>query len=59
MKKIYGIIFTVVSSAAFGVMPIFAKIAYSGGANVLTVVFLRFFLATIIILPYIIITKGF
>ncbi|MGH4119429.1 DMT family transporter [Clostridium sp.] len=57
MKKIYGIIFTVVSSAAFGVMPIFAKIAYSGGANVLTVLFLRFFLASIIILPYIIITK--
>lgn len=57
MKKIYGIIFTVVSSAAFGVMPIFAIIAYSGGANVLTVLFLRFFLAAIIILPYIIITK--
>jgi drug/metabolite transporter (DMT)-like permease len=57
MKKIYGIIFTVVSSAAFGVMPIFAKVAYSGGANVLTVLFLRFFLASIIILPYIIITK--
>lgn len=57
MKKIYGIIFTVVSSAAFGVMPIFVKMAYSGGANVLTVVFLRFFLAALIILPYIIITK--
>jgi predicted cytidylate kinase len=57
MKKIYGIIFTVVSSAAFGVMPIFVKMAYSGGTNVLTVVFLRFFLASVIILPYILFTK--
>lgn len=57
MKKIYGIIFTVVSSAAFGVMPIFVKMAYSAGTNVVTVVFLRFFLAALIILPYIIITK--
>lgn len=57
MKKINGVIYTVVSSAAFGVMPIFAKIAYNGGANALTVLFLRFFLAALIILPYIVVTK--
>lgn len=57
MKKINGIIYTVLSSAAFGVMPIFAKIAYSGGANAITVLFLRFFLAALIILPYIVVTK--
>lgn len=57
MKKVNGIMYTVLSSAAFGIMPIFAKIAYSGGANVLTVLFLRFFLAALIILPYIVITK--
>lgn len=57
MKKINGIIYTMLSSAAFGVMPIFAKIAYSGGANAITVLFLRFFLAALIILPYIVVTK--
>lgn len=57
MKKITGIIYTVVSSAAFGVMPIFAKVAYSGGTNTLTVLFLRFFLAALIIFPYLVITK--
>ncbi|HEY8889687.1 MAG TPA: DMT family transporter [Clostridium sp.] len=57
MKKINGIIYTVLSSAAFGVMPILAKVAYRGGANVLTVLFLRFLLAALIILPYIIIKK--
>ncbi len=57
MKKINGVVYTVVSSAAFGVMPILAKIAYSGGANALTVLFLRFFLAALVTLPYIIITK--
>ena len=57
MKKTDGIIYTVVSSAAFGVMPILAKIAYKGGANALTVLFLRFFLAALIILPYIVVRK--
>lgn len=57
MKKITGIIYTVVSSAAFGVMPIFAKVAYGGGTNTITVLFLRFFLAALIIFPYLVITK--
>lgn len=57
MKKINGVAYTVVSSAAFGVMPILAKIAYSGGANALTVLFLRFLLAALVTLPYIVITK--
>ena len=57
MRKINGIIYTVASSAAFGVMPILAKIAYKGGANAITVLFLRFFLAAVILLPYIVITK--
>jgi drug/metabolite transporter (DMT)-like permease len=57
MKKIDGVIYTVASSAAFGVMPILAKIAYKGGTNAITVLFLRFFLAALVILPYIVITK--
>jgi len=57
VKKINGIIYTVVSSAAFGIMPILAKIAYKGGANAVTVLFLRFFLAALILLPYIVVTK--
>ncbi|QNB46301.1 EamA family transporter [Thermanaerosceptrum fracticalcis] len=40
-----GLIVTTISAASFGAMSIFAKFAYDGGANVPTVLFLRFTLA--------------
>lgn len=49
MKKIYGVMYALISAIAFGFMPIFAKGAYNGGANAITAVFLRFFFAAIIL----------
>ncbi|MBF8984219.1 EamA family transporter [Lutibacter sp. B2] len=44
-----GVLYAVGSALAFGCMPIFAKIAYEGGANTTTVVFLRYFIALIFV----------
>lgn len=57
MKKIYGVFYAMLSAIAFGFMPIFAKIAYKGGATPVTVVFLRFMLSAIILLVYFSIKK--
>ncbi|GAA0716655.1 EamA family transporter [Clostridium malenominatum] len=51
MSKVKGIFFAMFSSAAFGLMPILAKFAYKYGINSITLVFLRFFFAWIVILP--------
>lgn len=52
MKKIYGILYVVMSATFFGIMPILAKVAYSGGANTETTLFLRFSFAAIILFIY-------
>ena len=44
-----GTIYVFGSAIAFGVMPILAKLAYIGGATAFTVVFLRFFFASIML----------
>lgn len=44
MKRITGIIYVVLSSAAFGIMPVLAKLAYNTGMDSLSVVFFSFFL---------------
>lgn len=51
MKRIHGVFYAMLSAAAFGVMPILAKLAYDGGANAVTVLTLRFFFAALMILP--------
>lgn len=56
MKRTHGIIYALLSSAAFGLMPIFAKIAYSNSSNPLTVLSLRFLCAALILFIYFIIT---
>ena len=53
MKKIHGILFLILASVAFGVMPILAKFAYSGGANTYTTLFLRFIIASLMLFIYI------
>ncbi|WP_291579519.1 DMT family transporter [Clostridium sp. UBA6640] len=53
MKKIHGILYIVLSAIAFGIMPILAKLAYSGGASVQTTLFLRFSFATLMLFCYI------
>ncbi|WP_291578586.1 DMT family transporter [Clostridium sp. UBA6640] len=57
MKKINGIIYAMLSSVGFGLMPIFTKIAYNNGLNPITVVTLRFLVASILLLGYFIICK--
>jgi len=57
MKKSTGMIYSLGSSAAFGLMPLFAKWAYFYGISSITLVALRFLFAWIIILPMLIYKK--
>lgn len=57
MKKTHGIIYAILSSAAFGFMPIFAKEAYNHGSNPLTVLTLRFLLASLMLFIYFLFKK--
>ena len=50
-KKMGGILLVAVSAASFGVMPIFAKIAYGTGASTYSLLFLRFLIATAAMFP--------
>ncbi|MGM0420415.1 MAG: DMT family transporter [Bacillota bacterium] len=52
-----GILITMLSAAGFGAMPILAQYAYRYGANVTTLLFVRFSLASIIFLLYLIVSK--
>ena len=52
MEKIKGILYIILSTIAFGLMPILAKLSYRGGANTYTTLFLRFFFAAIMLLYY-------
>lgn len=49
MNKLHGIIYAVSSAVAFGFIPVFAVIAYSGGTNAITAAFLRFSVAALIL----------
>lgn len=52
-EKIRGIFYIVISSIAFGVMPILAKLSYKGGANAISTIALRFTFASIFMFFYI------
>ncbi|GAB6167778.1 EamA family transporter [Clostridium carnis] len=52
MKNYKGIIYAIISSAAFGLMPIFAKVAYENESNPTTVLIFRFFIATTLLFLY-------
>ena len=45
MKSVKGLVYAIVSSATFGLVPFFALPAIHAGVAVNTVVFLRFFLS--------------
>ncbi|HEV2579993.1 MAG TPA: DMT family transporter, partial [Ktedonobacteraceae bacterium] len=45
-----GILFMIISAASFGVMPVFARLSYASGADPLTVLFLRFGIAAVVML---------
>lgn len=57
MKKLNGIIYAILSAIGFGIMPIFAKVAYQNGSNTTTVLVCRFLISAIILLGYFLITK--
>ena len=44
-KRIGGVLLIAISAASFGLMPIFAKIAYSAGTSTYSLLFLRFLVA--------------
>jgi len=44
----FGLVLIIISAASFGVMPIFARLAYNAGAEPITVLFLRFTIAAIV-----------
>lgn len=50
MNKVHGIIYAISSAIAFGFVPVFAVIAYNGGANAINAVLLRFFGASLMLL---------
>ena len=51
-QRFVGIVFILISAAAFGAMPIFAKYAYASGTEPITLLFLRFTLASGMMLIY-------
>ncbi|MEG1002152.1 DMT family transporter [Clostridium sp.] len=52
MKNYKGIMYAILASVAFGLMPIFAKAAYINGSNPATVLLYRFSIAAIILFVY-------
>lgn len=52
MTRISGIIYALLSSAAFGLMPIFAKYSYNNGSNAFTALTFRYVLAALMLLLY-------
>ena len=51
-QRFWGIIFILISAAGFGAMPIFANYTYKYGVDPVTLLFLRFTLASGIMLTY-------
>lgn len=56
-RKNEGILLVAVSAVSYGLMPIFAKIAYSAGTSIYTLLFLRFLVATVFMFLLIFIKK--
>jgi drug/metabolite transporter (DMT)-like permease len=55
--KLNGVLYIILSAISFGVMPILAKLAYNGGSNSTTTLFLRFLFASLMILYYLKVNK--
>lgn len=57
MQKFQGMIFVVISAIAFGAIPVFARAAYHAGSDPISVLFFRFSIASIIMIPSIMVRK--
>ncbi|HHT24366.1 MAG TPA: DMT family transporter [Clostridiaceae bacterium] len=56
-EKNSGVLLVAISAASFGLVPIFAKMAYSAGTSASTLLFLRFLVATVFMFLLMIIRK--
>ena len=52
MNRLYGVLLIALSSASFGAMPIFARLAYASGTDPISVLFLRFSLAALFMIIF-------
>lgn len=57
IKRKDGVAFAISSAVTFGIIPILAIFAYRGNINTITLVFLRFFLSSVVIFAYILIKR--
>jgi len=57
-KSTIGILQILLSACAYGSMPVIAKLAYSDGVSMSTLLFLRFLIATALLLPWTI-SRGY
>ncbi len=57
MQKFKGMLFIVISAIAFGAIPIFARAAYRAGSDPISVLFFRFSIASIVMIPWVIARK--
>ena len=56
-ESLLGSTYGILSAIGFGTVPILALFAYAGGINVITLLFLRFTLASVLLFLYILLTK--
>lgn len=56
-QRFGGILFIIISAISFGAMPVFARIAYEAKADPLTVLFLRFGIAAIVMFAILLASK--
>jgi len=57
MQRFSGILFIIISAISFGAMPVFARIAYEAKADPLTVLFLRFGIAAVVMFAILLASK--
>jgi drug/metabolite transporter (DMT)-like permease len=57
MQRFQGMLFVVISAIAFGAIPVFARAAYDAGSDPISVLFFRFSIASIIMIPFIAVQK--
>ncbi len=57
MERFWGIVLILISAASFGAMPVFAHFAYQEGVSVNSLLFFRFFIAFLMMLPIALVKK--
>jgi drug/metabolite transporter (DMT)-like permease len=57
MQRFQGMVFVVISAIAFGAIPVFARAAYDAGSDPISVLFFRFSIASIVMIPFIAVQK--